>query len=152
MKTLFSCIIVAALFGCRPVYCTTTNGVDFLGLSPNGELPNFSWSCETFDRDIRNTVSEFSEYDSKTLNGYGIYIHPSNDWVDEYGRSVAGYTDCGKKLIHIGTIRSVIRHEIVHALQGCYAGGYESIDEGQDFDHANWISNDIYDRLYKLEN
>lgn len=83
--------------------------------------------------------------------GFRIYTREENNWVDSWGRDIAGATSCLNKTIEVGSPPlgdwhyTALVHELFHVAQNCVA--LKPIDVGTDEDHANWIRDGIFDAI-----
>lgn len=104
--------------------------------------------CEELQAAEDRAVAVFNDagFDTcRELNGYDIEImrHPDGgpviDWVDEYGREIAGDTHCTVQLIRLGTDNwpwSAYSHEVRHAIDRC------ATDE-----HQGWLDGGVFDMI-----
>ena len=82
----------------------------------------------------------------KAMQGYNVYTKKTV-YFENFGRRVAGFTNCFTKIIVINTPEvlrvenSPLVHELFHVMQRCSAR--PPVDKGLDEDHANWYRDGI---------
>ena len=134
-------LLLAALTGCGPSpLCITDQRMEFMGVYPSGDPPDIPVSCDR----LSHVASGMMDMMNTGVNpaGYRIWYHNTRKWIDAWDRSVAGFTDCPSKTIHIGTAEQVFAHEVAHALQNC--NPELPVDEGSNPEHADWIRKNIF--------
>lgn len=86
------------------------------------------------------------------LLSYGyVYAKDETDWVDAWGRQVAGITFCENRLMIIGRgfngdwRSSSVIHEMTHWVQRCVGSSpNREADYANDDGHRNWHADGIY--------
>lgn len=142
------------LVGCGPApYCITSLGVEVTGMYMTAkpiEAPGYT--CQDFDTVEAEITALLPDnpamnIDWSRVKGYRLSVHPERKWIEVFGRSVAGFTNCPLMYLEIGTsdphvARSAYTHELLHAAQGCYTP--LPTDDGLDRDHSNWNRDGLY--------
>lgn len=141
------CRLWAALLGVTLAACVvpkplwrTPCGMGVWGYPADGGLPP-QWTPATVAEAEARTVEAMRATSDPRLrdmcqqiNGWGLYAHPSPQWVDSYGRSVAGVTVCEYRASQAGAGDPrtwAVAHELVHAAQRCDPWGHETwVDAG----------------------
>lgn len=137
-------------------------GLKFMGeVETLNDVPG--WTKETLQDVEDTTIREFSgavkdarftEYlICGRLKGFRIFVKPTSSWTDPWGRKVSGVTYCFERGMVVGLeqpYQSAIPHEIAHIVQGCEP--IQPATEEQDADHANWIRDNIYPTIYRINN
>lgn len=83
----------------------------------------------------------------RRLQGWRIFVHAEQAWVDRWGRRVSGLADCPYGIIEVGNMppdRGALSHELAHAIQACRPNA-----AGDDPDHAGWGEHGIYSAVEK---
>lgn len=116
------------------------------------------WSEQRLHDAETEALAEFQAQDSGVavnacarLADWNLYPYPEPTWRDNFGKKVAGVTNCSKSLSIIGSDdprRNALAHEFAHTLQRCDAP--LPVDLGLDGDHANWNRDHIYDAIEAL--
>jgi hypothetical protein len=133
----------AALLGCEPVYCRTSQGVTIVNLTDNTAA-----TCARFERITSFMINGLGKRGNpELLKDYQVFQRPVFSWEDPYKRAsledptkvmwVSGLTWCPIKRIEVGTPAISYPHEIVHALENCAGGGGAEM-------HKNWEEDGIY--------
>jgi len=80
---------------------------------------------------------------AKAFGKMRVYVQPTDDWVDERGRKVAGLDPAGP-IIVVGVSLPALCHEMAHQAE-------ELIDGVFDFAHANWAPSGIWNASIEYE-
>lgn len=143
-------LLLLSVAGCvhvGPVLFRTPCGMQVRGFADrDGGLPS-EWTQASLAEAEARTLAMLAKYstDPRTrdacgkLKGWNIYPERTRDFVDIYGRKVAGITNCSKDLSIAGRgdpRRWALPHELVHAVQRCWTPA--PIDPGETADHSNW--------------
>jgi len=123
--------------------CRTTCGMELDYRLPANAVP--AWTCPEFQRAENDMLEIFSktldfgadqplvgedmvpsskEKMCKGLSASRVYVQPTPNWIDPWGRNVAGITYCpmGNILIGAGTPhQSSLTHEMAHWIGRCYS-------------------------------
>ena len=142
--------IVLLVVGCG-TETPTAICVTRCGLSYQGRVTTRAadYTCEEIQRTEDRLVAAISpQYPAActALRGWDLWSHAEPSWVDYWGRSVAGLTNCKNFQSEIGLAAigsSALAHEMTHMVQSCY-GGSAPFDQGMDGYHGDWVRRGLF--------
>lgn len=142
-------VIAVLLAGCGapvdPPLCTTRCGLQYQGRVGTRDQ---DYTCSEIQRVEDRLVTEIgTQYPNActALRGWDLWNHAEPKWIDYWGRSVAGLTNCKNFQSEIGLApigQTALAHELVHMVQGCYGGKVP--DPGMDDYHGDWIRRGLF--------
>lgn len=140
----FAALAALALISCGPTCpteCLTRCGV-----------VTCSSQCIEFQEAENRCVAVFGDAGFDVcgeLNGYEVQVQrlpdggPIGNWIDEYGRDIAGDTSCSLRRIRLGTDvwrRSAYSHEVRHAIDRC-----------QTPEHEGWLDGGVFNMVEEAQ-
>lgn len=156
---LLAFLLPACAMGAFPEeHCETKCGISSV-YRPDG------WTCQTVQdvedavmTELKKLVHVDPRFQScEQLGSYSMYSMDEREWVDDWGRRVAGLTDCrpGYTSIVVGNApahENSLAHEIVHAMQWCLPVSHLEYDKDGDLDpHSGWWETGIYSAIFNAE-
>ena len=143
-------IVLLLVVGCGTetpaALCVTRCGLSYQGRVTTRAA---DYTCEEIQRTEDRLIVEIAaQYPAActALRGWDLWSHATPSWVDYWGRSVAGLTNCKNFQSEIGLAAigsSALAHEMTHMVQSCY-GGSAPLDPGMDGYHGDWVRRGLF--------